>query len=41
MEPPHDSVVLTHVLDAVDLAHPRAVQCRTALALTDPVGLAD
>ncbi|MCW7940609.1 lipase [Streptomyces hygroscopicus] len=41
MEASYDPITLTNVLNALDPAHPRTVQCQTVLALTGPVGRVD
>ncbi|MGW2343381.1 esterase/lipase family protein [Streptomyces sp. NPDC001661] len=38
LEAPYDPVTLTHVLNALDPEHPRAVKCQTVLPLTGPTG---
>ncbi|MGH4033125.1 esterase/lipase family protein [Actinomycetota bacterium Odt1-20B] len=38
LEAPYDPITLTHVLNALDPAHPRAVKCQTVLPLTGPTG---
>ncbi|MFC9280784.1 esterase/lipase family protein [Streptomyces collinus] len=41
LEASYDPVVLTHVLNALDPAHPRPVRCTAVLPLTGPVGPVD
>ncbi|MFI7344077.1 lipase family alpha/beta hydrolase [Streptomyces sp. NPDC050085] len=36
LEAPYDPITLTHVLNALDPAHPRPVKCQTVLPLTGP-----
>ncbi|MEG3627395.1 lipase family alpha/beta hydrolase [Streptomyces poriticola] len=38
LEASYDPITLTHVLNALDPAHPRPVKCRTVLPLTGPIG---
>ncbi|MFI5663502.1 esterase/lipase family protein [Streptomyces sp. NPDC051684] len=38
LEAPYDPVTLTHVLNALDPEHPRAVNCQAVLPLTGPTG---